>query len=437
LSLERLAVKVTGPVTVDLPPVELNRDPATGELKAAWLWSWDTTDAPPGSYILEFTTSPDPVQWTERLELQPSTEMSPLEQQARWAVKKTACCEIHYITGTAAERDLDMLSRMADEEARSVSSQLQAEFNEPVQITFLSRVLGHGGFASEGIGLSYLDRNYAGSTVRQVMHHEMVHVLDGQLGGELRPTMLLEGLAVYLSGGHFKPEALIPRAAELVDMGMYLPFRKLTGDFYAAQHETGYLEAAALIEYLVQRWGWQAFSDFYRDIHPVEEGKDSNGGHYPAIDAALQKHYQISFYDLEIQFLGELERQPENPNLRRDVAVTIQFYETVRRYQQLLDSSAYFRQFWMPSGKEMREKGVVADYLRHPDEPVNQSLETWLAAAEAYLRQGQFDPAEQAIEMVNQSLDEQEQVQAFVRLFQPEPIRLIISATGNSNQENR
>jgi hypothetical protein len=307
---------------------------------------------------------------------------------------------------------------MAEEEARTVSNLLQADFKEPVQINLLPRVVGHGGFAAEGISLSYLDRNYAGSTVRQVMRHEMIHVLDGQLGGELRPTMLLEGLAVYLNGGHFKPEALIARTAELLDMGDYLPFQKITDDFYAVQHETGYLEAASLIEYMVQRWGWDAFSAFYRDIHPVE-----SGSHYDAIDAALQKHFKLSFYDLEIQFVGELERQPENPIFRRDVDLTIRFYDTVRRYQQMLDPSAYFRQFWIPSANEMRTRGIVADYLRHPDRPINRSLETWLVAADLYLRQGRYDAAEEAVEQVNQKLDAQERVMAAVRRFPIDRIR--------------
>ena len=72
------------------------------------------------------------------------------------------------------------------------------------------------GLQSDGIWVSYLDRNYAGSNSEIVFHHEMVHVLDSRLGGELRPTILVEGLAVYLSGGHFKYEPLIPRAAALL-----------------------------------------------------------------------------------------------------------------------------------------------------------------------------------------------------------------------------
>jgi len=423
LSLKQLAVRVDGPVTVELSPVEMNRDESTGQWKAVLLWSWDTRSTPPGAYTLEFTTSPDVVQWTQNLELKPAGEKPPLEQQARWEMKKTTCCEIHYITGTAAERDLEMLALMAEEEARTVSGLLKAEFKDPIQINLLPRVLGHGGFAADGISLSYPDRNYAGSSVRQVMRHEMVHVLDGQLGGELRPTMLLEGLAVYLSGGHFKPEALIPRAAELLDMGMYLPFHEISEDFYASQHETGYLEAASLIQYIVQRWGWDAFSAFYRDIHPVDSGSQ-----YEAIDSALRKHFQLSFYDLEIQFIGELERQRENPNFRRDVEVTIHFYDTVRRYQQLLDPSAYFRQFWMPSAKDMREKGIVADYFRHPDRPANQALETLLVAAGAYLRQGEYDLAQAEIERVNLALERQEQGLAAIRLFQTQPIRLFTQA---------
>ena len=49
-----------------------------------------------------------------------------------------------------------------------------------------------------------------------IFHHELVHYLDVRSGGDLKPSMLVEGLAVYLSGGHYKPEPLMPRLAALL-----------------------------------------------------------------------------------------------------------------------------------------------------------------------------------------------------------------------------
>ena len=93
------------------------------------------------------------------------------------------------------------------------------DFSEPLVVTLMPRVLGQGGFASSEMYISFLDRNYAGNMLEMVLHHEMVHILDNRLGGEMRPTILIEGLAVYLSGGHYKLEDLIPRAAALLRYG--------------------------------------------------------------------------------------------------------------------------------------------------------------------------------------------------------------------------
>ncbi len=150
-------------------------------------------------------------------------------------------------------------SKLADEQAQSVTRQLGAEFDKPVSVVLLPRVLGHGGFADEAITISYLDRNYAGSSPEIVLHHELVHKLDSQLGGDLRPSFFVEGLAVYLSGGHFKPEPLTPRAAALLHQGLYLPLTALVERFYISQHEIGYLEAGALVEYMIESLGQRIF----------------------------------------------------------------------------------------------------------------------------------------------------------------------------------
>ena len=116
------------------------------------------------------------------------------------------------------------------------------------------------GLPSSEISVSYLDRNYASNSWELVVHHEMVHAIDGHLGGDFRPTIFVEGLAVYLTGGHYKPEPLMPRAAALLPayLNQYIPLKTLADDFYASQHEIGYLEGASLIEYMVKTYGWDA-----------------------------------------------------------------------------------------------------------------------------------------------------------------------------------
>lgn len=377
-----------------------------GRSQATLYWVWDTTGLQAGDYPITYTIQPRGPSWSETVTLLPASDIPPPEPEAHWAEATSECCTLHYITGTAAQRDIDRLLELSDTLVEKVSGELKADYKDRVSITLLPRVLGHGGFTAQDISISYLDRNYAGSSPEIVLNHELVHALDSQLSGDMRPTLLMEGLAVYLSGGHFKPEPLLPRAAALLDLGGYLPLDTLIDNFYPSQHETGYLEAGALVEYMVDTWGWEPFSDFYRDIHPGPEGGDSakRWSQSEAMDAALHEHFQISLSELENRFLQALRAEPVTEELRQDVRLSIRQYDAIRRYQQLLDPSAYFMTAWLPDGKSMRQKGIVADFLRHPSALPNVVLETMLASADAYLRAGDYPEAQKHLESIEASL---------------------------------
>ena len=354
-------------------------------------WAWDTIRLAPGRYTFSFQINPAGLTWKQTITL-----AAPLPNQPHWVTTTSDCCTYYYISGTAVERDIAQIKSLADAQAKDVASRFNSTFKASIPLELMSRVLGHGGFTSDEIYVSYLDRNYASDQVQMVLHHEMVHLLDGQLGGDLRPTLLVEGLAVYLTGGHFKPEPLLPRAAALPGLGLYLPLPALADDFYVAQHEVGYLEGGALIAYMVNTWGWQGFSDFYRDIKPIANKPQS-----ASIDAALRTHFNLSFSQLEEQFLNYLAQIPINPDLSSDVRLTVDYYEAMRRYQQVLDPSAYFRQAWLPDAKTMRQKNITADLVRHPDTADNQTIELLLINARQEMVAGNFDQAEQGIRVVN------------------------------------
>ncbi len=397
-----LTLTLSEPVNAPLGQATFGGYGIAGRDQATLYWAWDTSTYEAGLYTLSYAIQPLGLAFTETVTLQPASQLPPPEPLARWAWTTTECCTLHYVTGTAAERDLDRLATLVDEQADQVSQKLGAEFDEQVSIVLLPRVLGHGGFSSQEISVSYLDRNYAGSSTQIVLHHEMVHALDSQLGGELRPTLLVEGLAVYLSGGHFKPEPLMPRAAALLEMDWYLPLEELADNFYPSQHETGYLEAGALVEFMVETWGWPAFSDFYRSIRPAPDG----GSQSQAINAALQDYFELSFVDLESRFIDALRAEMVSDAHRRDVRLTVQYYDLVRSYQQAFDPSAHFMTAWLPDGQQMRQRGIVADYLRHPVTAENLALEALLLAADSDLRSGNYPQAEgylAAVEMVLES----------------------------------
>lgn len=400
-----------------------------GRQQATLMWEWDTSGLPAGAQTITFTIQPDGQRWTQSVTLLPQ-QQAPFGD-AQWAQAETDCCLVTYITGTEAERDLPELLEMVDAQAADALQRLPVELKEPIQIFFMPRVLGHGGFASNEIAVSYLDHNYAGNTTALVVHHEIVHILDARLGGELRPSMLVEGLAVYLSGGHFKPEVLMPRAAALLSpeagctplaqagqeeqvevcgLGLYAPLSSLVDRFYFAQHEIGYLEAAALIEFMVDTWGWESFSAFYRDIHPPATqtpGTPQVGGYqYQAMDEALRIHFGITFAQLEQRYQAALRSEMVTPDTLRDVQTVTQYYDTLRRYQKLLDPSAYFMSAWLPDTTAMRDRGIVADFVRHPMEAPNIEMETLLVQAFADLLKKNYTAAQETLAAVNAALDQ-------------------------------
>ena len=176
--------------------------------------------------------------------------------------------------------------------------------------------------------------------------------------------------------------------------------RELAGSFYLSQHEVGYIEDAALISYMVTTYGWDSFNGFYRDIQPVTPRSDA-----AAIDAALQKHLAISLDELEQNFISFLRKQTVDDSTRTDLRLTVAFYDAVRRYEYELDPSAYFLNAWLPDVSIMRQRNIVADFLRHPDSFLNRQIEALLVLGDANLRAAKYPAAEANIRTVNILLD--------------------------------
>ena len=340
--------------------------------------------------------------WNQDVSLSPLTSIPAPEPTAAWKSVDTTCCIVSYISGTAADRDLEMLKNLVDTQAADVERRMGTKSQKKIPVTYFPRTLGHGGFAADGIYISYLDRNYAGSSAAQVTHHEMVHWLDSQLGGKLRPSILQEGLAVYMSDGHFKNEPIISRATALVDLGWYIPLRELTDTFYRSQHEVGYIEAAALISYMVTTYGWKDYNSFYRAITPAPGGSES-----VAMDTALQARFGISLDQLEQNFKVYLKNYPVDNSIKTDMRLTVNFYNTVRRYQAALDPSAYFLYAWLPDVARMRKLNIVADFLRHPDSLLNRQIEDLLVSGNVDLIGQKYESVEFKIHMANVLLDMQ------------------------------
>lgn len=373
-----------------------------GRRQATFYWVWDTKGLAAGPHALSFSILPGGPRWVETIQLQPFNQLPPPEPDAHWDTLTTTCCILHYITGTDAARDLKALEQMANTQAQKAEKRMNIKFDDPVEITFLSRTLGHGGFASDQIYVTYQDMNYAGGDPAQVLHHEMIHILDRQLGGENRPVIFVEGLATYLSDGHFKREALLPRAGALLKLNWYIPLTQLADAFYPSQHEIGYLEGAALIGYLEQTYGWERFNHLYRNM-PDDHGQPPS----QMLDEAFKQSFGLSLQEVEAGFMHFLSSQPVTDADITDLRLTVTYYDLVRRYQRQMDTSAYFMTAWLGNGPTMRGKGIVTDYLRHPAGPKNIEIEQLLVKANQHLLAGEYNEVDTLLRQVNVLLNAQ------------------------------
>jgi hypothetical protein len=390
-------VHVDRPIRMTLGPAKFGYFGIGRRPEATMYWNWNTSELQAGIHELTFSVRPLGVNWTQSVTLLPAADIPPPETEAHWTSTESECCNIFYITQTSSERDMPELLPMIDKQAEDVSQKMDYTLNQPVSIVLVPRILGQGGFANQEVSVSYLDRNYTAAPADIILHHELVHLVDARLGGEWRPSIFVEGLAVYLSGGHFKPEPLIPRAAALLDLEWYLPLNSLVDDFYTSQHEIGYLEAGALVEFMVKTWGWQAFNSFYRGMQPPAQGEKP----IDVLNKAMLEHFQLPMAGVEARFLDDLRNEPNNPEFQDDVRETVNFFDAVRRYQQVYDPSAYFLTAWMLDAKQMRERRIVADYLRHPSLSENLALETMLNAAGEHLQMADYPSVRQLVNAVN------------------------------------
>ena len=116
-------------------------------------------------------------------------DLLPAERAARarsprpqWAQAESDCCIFHYLTHTAAARDIDAICAQARRGLCPHSRRCWAcTPPQKVVFTLASKLIGHGGFASGEISLSYLDRNPAASDLFTLFSHEGTHVLDRQI----------------------------------------------------------------------------------------------------------------------------------------------------------------------------------------------------------------------------------------------------------------
>lgn len=366
--------------------------------QASFYWVVDTRAMEQGFLTFQFTIPELEVTWTEGVHLLPD----PGNRMTEWTVAHSPCCTLHYLTGTDAHTDLVEITATLEKRSALALSQFaeagalnESPLTEPLPIVLIPVVVGHGGFATDEAVLTYTHRNWTGIAFEILAHHEMVHVIDRLINTEgPRPSILVEGLAVYLSGGHYREGDPLLRAAALLSLDMYLPIADFVDDFYAAQHEIGYMQAAALVAYLDMLFGWEAFIDFYFNL---PEGPSDSA----IIDAGLTARFGLSLAELEADMIAYLENLEPDPTVEADVHLTVQTYDMIRRYQTLAIPSAHFRTAWWPHPRQMRLRGIVGDYAYREKAPLHVIVEHYFVELHAAMGQADYGSVESLLSQID------------------------------------
>ncbi len=321
------------------------------------------------------------------------------EREATWVRAETTCCIIHTVSGTAAYRDLPQLVPRIETAVQIASDQLDELPLRKIDVYLADRVIGQGGYAGSAIVISYSDRPYNGVQLDQMLIHEATHIIDRQFAPR-RIAFLAEGVAVWASGGHYKPEDIEERAAAMLSLGYYVPLEQLINNFYPVQHEIGYLQAASFVQYLINQKGWGRFRAFYSSVTA-----DFAFTLAESVDLNLQQYYETTLEAAEADWLDHLQNREPSPEAIADLQTSLRYYDTMRYYQLNYDPTAHFLNAWLPFPGAVREQGNPADLNRRPQSETHIALETMFVAAAEALHNGDFNRANVLLDSIARTID--------------------------------
>jgi hypothetical protein len=412
----RIPDDVTGPLTLtwtldnrDVITAPVGVEGLDARLQARFYWAWqvpETTSAIPLTFTLLLPPDafdPEPVDNTLIVSVEPHPlgEFHEPEPEAKWASTELPGVRLHYLTGTAAERDLDAIITEVDAAYADVSERFGfgAE-GDLLDIYLLDRVIGQGGYASwNWVAISYTDRQYTPVNLGMVLRHELTHRLDAALGCHAAPSMVREGLAVYVAGGHYWAGSLVQDSATLRDSAYYIPLSQLADDFYTHQHEVSYREAGAFISYIVEHFGWEGLETFCRATLPGEwEDAETQ------LSAGLLALEEPDWPAFETTWDAWLDAQPVSPGALSLLEVELHLMDTLRAYQSVYDPSAHFLEGILFSPQDGEHWNITADFVRRPREAEPVALELLLVMAQEAVNYGDVEAVERPLAAVEDVL---------------------------------
>jgi hypothetical protein len=249
---------------------------------------------------------------------------------------------------------------------------------------------GNGAFGGNGeLVASYIDRYY-GPTVgmegwETLARHEFTHAL-GLDRGDDGFVLYNEGLAVFLAGGHFKPEPFAERAAALYELGYFVPVGQSVG-----QHELNYLYGASVMTYIHETYGFEALRKF------VNTADVPNTNESAVLDEALQATFGIALTDFQQDFEAWLQSHDPGEQLD-DLQLTVQLQDLRRNYQEIYTPPPSF--IFGAADEAVARPEYLPVMIRETTAPPNVSTELLIADAQQAIVDGDYDTAEKLNQII-------------------------------------
>ncbi len=328
----------------------------------------------------------------------PTTEAVPVDYT--WAVSDTLHYRFHYKPDSAADRDRFLIGAMAEAALDRITAKLEMNLDQQMRLYLIPRVFWQGGAAyGDKVQLiSYLDRNYTGVETWTYFTHEGTHALAQDL---LQPKedgggpdgVLVEGLAVWASNGHYRLEPIDAWSAVIAGSDEYLPLGDLrAGPFYDFQHETSYIEAASFVRFLVDGYGLDKLKELY--------GRATGDAEHD--EALATELYGQGYAVLDAEWLAYLEGLSPTEQQAETWHLKVRSFDLMRRYETELDPDARILPSTTPPDWET---DMFQIFWQRADAPVNLALETALIAAQERLYGGNPAGAQQLLDDVEAALD--------------------------------
>jgi len=340
-----------------------------------------------GRHTVSIEAEEEGVQVDEELEIEllPAAGRAAQEEGATWNTREVDCCVLHYMTHTAAGRDIDQIASTVQEAADDLEAFANFEITRTIDIYFIDRLWFNGAFGGNGeLVASYTDRYYGPAVgeagLEVIVRHELGHAADFPF------FSYGEGLSVYLAGGHYKPEPLPERAAAMLELGYYSPD---SGPL--PQHEVRYLHQAALINYIVETYGWDKLWEFM-----VADSKQPTATPEERSEI-VSSTLGVSSEELERDF-AEWARAHDPGEQVEDLALTVELQDLRREYQE---KYAPFPQFLLTlTGGRWAEPRYIPTNIREARTPANMAAELLIDNAQEAIFEGRYDDARALIEAI-------------------------------------